>query len=219
MLLPLRRPVPAAVLLTLTLLAGVVGLVQRTPHGRVAGVLPIAEPVAIAAMPPSDDALPPRSAHADRSLRRQAVPAAGAAAHPSSVRATPPAARAWVRPSAGPVTSGFGPRWGRFHYGVDLGAPYGAPIHAATDGDVVYAGPAGGYGTLVVIRDWDGTFTAYGHMSSFARGVGPVRAGDVIAYVGAEGDAKGPHLHFEVRTDPRTPVDPAPFLAARAVAL
>lgn len=134
---------------------------------------------------------------------------------PKPKRATTPRHR-WVRPSGGPLTSSFGPRWGRMHKGIDLGAGWGAPIYAATDGVITYAGPEGGYGRLIIIRDWDGTETAYGHMSSFVRTSGRVRAGDVIARVGAAGDATGPHLHFEVRIN-GVEVDPRAFLRKRGV--
>jgi murein DD-endopeptidase MepM/ murein hydrolase activator NlpD len=62
------------------------------------------------------------------------------------------------------------------------------------------------------ITDWDGTETVYGHMSSFVRTSGCVKAGTVIARVGAAGDATGPHLHFEIHVGGQ-PVDPRAFLA------
>ena len=40
----------------------------------------------------------------------------------------------WVRPVSGPMTSGFGPRWGRLHAGVDFGAR-----DSATLGGLLYA--------------------------------------------------------------------------------
>jgi murein DD-endopeptidase MepM/ murein hydrolase activator NlpD len=122
----------------------------------------------------------------------------------------------WVRPQYGPLTSGFGYRWGRLHAGIDLAGPYGSTIVAATDGCITYAGPESGYGEVMRISDWDGTQTVYGHMSAFLRRSGCVQAGTPIALVGAAGDATGPHLHFEVRIG-GTPVDPIPFLAKRGV--
>jgi murein DD-endopeptidase MepM/ murein hydrolase activator NlpD len=122
----------------------------------------------------------------------------------------------WVRPNWGPLTSPFGYRWGRLHAGIDLAGPYGSTIVAATDGCISYAGPEGGYGEVLRISDWDGTETVYGHMSTFLRTSGCVRAGTPIARVGAAGDATGPHLHFEVRIG-GTPVNPIPFLARRGV--
>jgi murein DD-endopeptidase MepM/ murein hydrolase activator NlpD len=122
----------------------------------------------------------------------------------------------WVRPAAGPVTSLFGPRWGRMHEGIDFGAPYGAPIYAAGDGVVVFAGPMAGYGRLLEIRHADGTVTAYAHMSRFAVRGGRVRAGQVVAYVGSAGQSTGAHLHFEVRAGGR-PVNPLTWLRQRGV--
>ena len=122
----------------------------------------------------------------------------------------------WVRPNWGPLSSGFGYRWGRLHAGIDIAGPYGSTIVAATDGCITYAGPQAGYGEVMMISDWDGTETVYGHMSAFLRHSGCVHAGTPIAEVGSAGDATGPHLHFEVRIG-GTPIDPIPFLAKRGV--
>lgn len=122
----------------------------------------------------------------------------------------------WVRPYGGVFSSGFGYRWGRLHAGIDLAGPWGSTFYAATAGCIEYAGPMSGYGEVMRIRDWDGTETVYGHMSSFIRHYGCVTAGEPIARIGSAGDATGPHLHFEVRIG-GTPVNPVPFLAARGV--
>jgi murein DD-endopeptidase MepM/ murein hydrolase activator NlpD len=124
----------------------------------------------------------------------------------------------WVRPNYGPLTSPFGYRWGRLHAGIDIAGPYGSPILAATDGCISYAGPMSGYGEVLKITDWDGTETVYGHMSSFVRTSGCVKAGTVIARVGAAGDATGPHLHFEIHVGGQ-PVNPIPFLARHGLVL
>ena len=123
----------------------------------------------------------------------------------------------WVRPSGGPLTSRYGPRWGRMHRGLDFGARYGSPIYAATSGVVSYAGPQGGYGRLVTIRHAGGVTTAYGHMSRIVVRQGQrVKTGQVIAYVGSAGRSTGPHLHFEVRVG-SSYLNPLPFLRARRV--
>ncbi|MGF1662337.1 MAG: M23 family metallopeptidase [Kineosporiaceae bacterium] len=140
------------------------------------------------------------------------------------------AASGWTRPSTGPVTSGFGYRTHpvtgerRLHRGIDFGAPCGDPVRAAAAGVVVRAGPAAGYGYVVLVdhgRDEFGrtVVTAYAHM--FADGIlvrvgDPVAAGQQIAEVGTSGTSTGCHLHVEVRQD-GTAVDPAPYLAARGV--
>jgi murein DD-endopeptidase MepM/ murein hydrolase activator NlpD len=153
-------------------------------------------------------------------LSRPAATTKTAATKPQQARVTRSRHRGrlhrWVRPQYGPLTSGFGYRWGRLHAGIDLAGPYGSTIVAATDGCITYAGPESGYGEVMRISDWDGTQTVYGHMSAFIRRSGCVAAGTPIARVGSAGDATGPHLHFEVRIG-GVPVNPIPFLAKRGV--
>jgi murein DD-endopeptidase MepM/ murein hydrolase activator NlpD len=117
-------------------------------------------------------------------------------------------------------TSGFANRWGSFHGGLDLAAPLGTPIHSATDGVVINAGPASGYGNWIQVRAEDGTVTMYGHMSSSGVLVQKgqhVTAGDVIGLVGNEGFSFGPHVHFEVWKNGTTKIDPMPWLAQHGV--
>lgn len=100
----------------------------------------------------------------------------------------------------GVVTSEYGPRWGSFHAGIDVGAPEGTPIAAAKGGVVISAGSLGGYGNLVVIDHGGGFSTAYAHQSRIAAREGErVGQGDIIGYVGSTGVSTGNHLHFEVR--------------------
>ncbi|WP_342663115.1 M23 family metallopeptidase [Gordonia shandongensis] len=120
------------------------------------------------------------------------------------------------------LTSAFAPRWGAFHGGIDLAAPLGTPIHAATDGVVKEAGPAAGFGNWIQIQADDGTITVYGHMASSGVLVHKgqkVTAGDTIGLVGSEGFSTGPHCHFEVWKDGKKKIDPAPWLAKRGVRL
>jgi murein DD-endopeptidase MepM/ murein hydrolase activator NlpD len=115
-------------------------------------------------------------------------------------------------PVNGPVTSPFGMRWGRMHTGIDIGVPYGTPIHAAASGQIIYAGWMDGYGNLVFIDHGRGLSTGYAHQSSIAVSNGQaVTQGQVIGYVGCTGHCFGPHLHFEVRVN-GTPVDPLGYL-------
>jgi murein DD-endopeptidase MepM/ murein hydrolase activator NlpD len=169
----------------------------------------IARPALLAPTAPADVALPhgPAASY-DRATRT--TTARASRSHPRV------ALHRWVRPNSGPLTSPFGYRWGRLHAGIDLAGPYGSTIVAATDGCITYAGPQQGYGTLIIIRDWDGTETYYGHMSAYLRRSGCVTAGTPIARVGEAGDATGPHVHFEVRVG-GSPVDPIPFLARRGL--
>ena len=117
-----------------------------------------------------------------------------------------------IWPVSGPVTSGFGWRWGRMHEGVDIAAPSGTPIAAAASGSVIYAAWMSGYGNLVVVDHGGGLATAYAHLSGYAVGVGQgVAQGQTIGYVGCTGHCYGDHLHFEVRVN-GSPVDPLGYL-------
>jgi len=123
-----------------------------------------------------------------------------------------PSASGLIWPVSGPVTSPFGYRWGRLHAGIDIGVPYGTPIHAAASGRVVIAGWEGGYGNYTCIDHGGGLATCYAHQSSFAVGVGAsVSQGQVIGNVGNTGHSFGAHLHFEVRIN-GNPVDPLGYL-------
>lgn len=108
-------------------------------------------------------------------------------------------------PVVGHKTSGYGLRfhpvlgYSRMHQGVDYGAVYGTPIHAATDGIVSFAGWHGGHGNMVKLNHAGGLGTGYAHMSRIAVAPGArVSQGQVIGYVGSTGLSTGPHLHFEV---------------------
>ncbi|WP_225727230.1 MULTISPECIES: peptidoglycan DD-metalloendopeptidase family protein [unclassified Nocardia] len=120
------------------------------------------------------------------------------------------------------LSSGFGPRWGTFHYGLDFAADDGTPVYAAQAGTVAYIGAADGFGQWIVIdhptESGSGT-TVYGHMwNAFATGLHQgdhVEAGQLIAFVGSNGEATGPHLHFEVHPTvwrAGSQVDPEPWL-------
>jgi murein DD-endopeptidase MepM/ murein hydrolase activator NlpD len=117
-----------------------------------------------------------------------------------------------IWPVSGPVTSGFGMRWGRMHEGIDIAASTGTPILASAAGTVIYSGWLGGYGNLVVVDHGDGLATAYAHCSSLLVAVGQqVSQGLTIALVGSTGHSTGPHLHFEVRVN-GVAVDPLLYL-------
>jgi murein DD-endopeptidase MepM/ murein hydrolase activator NlpD len=116
-----------------------------------------------------------------------------------------------IWPVNGPITSGFGWRWGRMHEGIDIGAPCGTPIHAAASGTVIYSGWMDGYGNFVVIDHGNGLATAYGHQTTIYVSGGSVSQGETIGTVGSTGHSTGCHLHFEVRVN-GNPVDPLGYL-------
>lgn len=105
-----------------------------------------------------------------------------------------------IWPVSGKVTSGFGPRWGRQHNGLDISANTGTPVIAAGSGRVVAAGPSGGFGNLVLIDHGGGLVTAYAHLNTINVSQGQqVSAGNSVGTVGCTGSCTGPHLHFETR--------------------
>ena len=127
-----------------------------------------------------------------------------------------------VLPTQGRLTTCFCMRWGTMHYGIDLAGPLGTPIYSATDGVVIRAGRASGYGNAVYIQDPDGNVHVYGHMRYYDVQAGDiVHAGDPIAKIGNEGQSTGPHLHYQIHRGGMTgrPIDPQEWLAEHGVVI
>ncbi len=108
-------------------------------------------------------------------------------------------------PVAGHITSTFGWRmhpllgFMKMHKGLDIGAPYGSPVHAMVDGTVSFAGRAGGYGNFIKVDHVGNLVSGYGHLSRIVVRHGEhVERGEVIGYVGSTGLSTGPHLHWEI---------------------
>jgi murein DD-endopeptidase MepM/ murein hydrolase activator NlpD len=108
-----------------------------------------------------------------------------------------------------PLCPGF-----HIHTGVDLAAPAGTGVHAASAG-IAHAGfDPGGAGIFVAVTVGEHVRLLYCHLSRVRVVAGEsVTPGQVIGEVGATGLATGAHLHFEVQVDGRA-VDPISWLAS-----
>jgi murein DD-endopeptidase MepM/ murein hydrolase activator NlpD len=116
------------------------------------------------------------------------------------------------------IGSRFGPRIdpfnhrAAFHTGLDMDAPYSAPVYATAPGTVIYSGWLGEYGRVVEIDHGSGIVTLYAHLRRCLVAVGQtVSAQAEIGLVGTTGRSTGPHVHYEVRVDGQ-PQDPEKFL-------
>ena len=114
---------------------------------------------------------------------------------------------------------------GRIHDAIDIMAPGGTPVLAATDGKIVklFQSERGGT-TIYQLSPDEKTVYYYAHLQRYADGLSEgsfVRQGDVIAYVGDTGNAGvgNYHLHFSISalSDPKryweaTAINPYPLL-------
>ncbi|MBF6470461.1 MULTISPECIES: M23 family metallopeptidase [Nocardia] len=178
----------------------------------------------------SQSALPPLGGYPPGDRRAAATATSGASQTNPAATATPSLAAGVGRPRRTlPMATGtftvsdtFGSRGGA-HRGVDLAAPDGTPIFSVSDGRVVAAGPASGFGNWIVVDSVDTngrSYSAvYGHMWDSGVLVRPgdtVTAGQHIGAVGSAGESSGPHLHFEIVPGGRftggRQIDPLPWL-------
>ena len=148
---------------------------------------------------------------------------------PAYVPAPSASGFAWPAPGFCYISSYYGPRWGSFHRGIDVGDAgiMGGAACASKSGTVIAVcnscthnypkngscGCGGGYSNYVIISH-DGTYsTVYGHLSSASVSVGQyVEQGQVIGYIGSTGWSTGAHLHFEVRVN-GSAVDPMGYVS------
>ncbi len=181
------------------------------------------EPAAHAKPPPprAARAVPlPRTAGEDKAYPPPLGEVAATPTEGAGVRALPQAEAPAIHldwPLTGRVLSTFGAKpGGRFNDGINIAAIAGAPVRAAADGVVAYAGTGvAAFGGLVLVRHADGWLTAYAHCEALLVAKGDsVRRGQPIARAGATGEVDAPQLHFEVRRG-RVPVDPMLVLRER----
>jgi murein DD-endopeptidase MepM/ murein hydrolase activator NlpD len=200
---------------------------------------PVPAPAAVPTKPVTEQAALPTPTEAPKpaaSVKTPAAPAKPAAAAPAASTEdadaateqateavdaaveTAPAAGSgkgpFVWPVQGKIIGTFGSsKDGQKNDGINIAAPNGAPVVAAADGVVAYAGnELRGFGNMVLIRHDDGFVTAYAHNASLLVKKGDkVKRGQTIARVGATGSVFGPQLHFEIRKG-TSPVDPMKYL-------
>ncbi|HEY5587959.1 MAG TPA: peptidoglycan DD-metalloendopeptidase family protein [Candidatus Paceibacterota bacterium] len=115
------------------------------------------------------------------------------------------------------ITSPYGSRWGKFHYGLDLRAPIGTSVFAMASGVVEGTGDTdidckgASFGKWVFIKYNNGLSSTYGHLSVISAKMGQiVKPGDIVAYSGNTGSSTGPHLHVAVYASDGVKVDTVP---------
>lgn len=185
----------------------------------------------------ANDLAPPYKVFAGQTLRipppgaAAVAPARVAAKKPESPKAIvkanvdrdppPLSGEGFLWPVNGKVIGGFGPvGQGQRRDGIDIAAREGAPVLAAENGVVVYAGDGiRGYGRLILLRHAEGYITTYAHNAALLVNVGDVvERGQVIARVGSTGDVARSQLHFELRKG-RKPIDPEAMLVRGSTAV
>ena len=107
------------------------------------------------------------------------------------------------------LSSGFGPRNGRTHKGMDLFARPAGTVYSAAPGKVLEVTQQTGFGNQVLLDHGRGVYTRYAHLESFAPTLAPGQVlgfGEPLGMMGKSGNATGIHLHYEILTgDYNTP--------------
>lgn len=118
----------------------------------------------------------------------------------------------WPVPSSAHYTRGF-KLTGHRHLGIDLAGAKGSNIFAAHQGRVIYVGHEfTDYGNIVMIESDNGWASFYAHCQKILVREGEtIKKGQTIALMGETGNARGVHLHFELRRN-KVPVDPLKYL-------
>ena len=114
-------------------------------------------------------------------------------------------------PVKGAISEGYNPQ--TKHFAIDVVTVKNAPVKAAADGTVIFAGWTPNTGNVIILKHINNTITAYKHTASLSKNQGDiVKGGEVIATVGNTGElTTGPHLHFELWRE-GYPVNPQDFI-------
>lgn len=115
------------------------------------------------------------------------------------------------------ITSPFGTRWGKFHYGLDFRAQVGTPVFAMASGVVEGTGDTdidcrgASFGKWVFVKHNNGLSSVYGHLSAISSKKGQnVKAGDILGLSGNTGSSTAQHLHVGVYASEGVKVDTVP---------
>ncbi|MEM7329913.1 MAG: M23 family metallopeptidase [Pseudomonadota bacterium] len=107
------------------------------------------------------------------------------------------------------MTSGFGPRFGSQHKGIDLQSKPASIVHSTAPGRVLEVSQQTGFGNQVLIAHGNGVYTRYAHLANFTRGLQPgqeIGFGQPLGLMGKTGNATAIHVHYEILTgDYNTP--------------
>ncbi|MEV7602700.1 M23 family metallopeptidase [Kitasatospora sp. NPDC089797] len=141
-----------------------------------------------------------------------ATPTAEPTAEPVKPKVVMPVARHGL----GELFGANGTHWANRHTGIDFPVDGGSEVYAVQDGTIrTQWNPF--YGYMSILKMSDGTEAWMCHLRAYKVRKGPVKQGDVIAFVGSSGNSTGPHLHFEIRPQNSGPVDPLPWFLANGL--
>lgn len=101
------------------------------------------------------------------------------------------------------MTSGFGPRYGRPHKGIDLQSKPASTVYSAAPGRILEVSQQTGFGNQVLIDHGKGVYTRYAHLANFTSGLAPgqeIGFGQPLGLMGRTGNATAIHVHYEILT-------------------
>ncbi|MEU9074837.1 M23 family metallopeptidase [Kitasatospora sp. NPDC048538] len=144
------------------------------------------------------------------------APGATPTAQPTAEPAQPKVVMPVAQHGLGELFGEAGTHWANRHTGIDFPVDGGTQVVAVTDGTIrTQWNPS--YGYMSILKMPDGTEAWYCHLRAYKVRKGPVKQGDVIAFVGSSGNSTGPHLHFEIRPAGSGPVDPLPWFLSNGL--